>query len=53
MIVIKKDDIPELRINNKFDHVVGDQIREIRLYNYIITNIDGDNVTLKKKIDND
>jgi hypothetical protein len=53
MIILKKDDIPELRIDNKFGYVVGDQIHTIRLYDYIITDIEGENVTLKKVINND
>lgn len=48
MITVKKDDIPEFRIDNKFGYVVGDQIHTIRLYDYIITEIIGDYVTLTK-----
>ena len=50
MITLKKDDIPELRFDNKFGYVVGDHINTIRLYNYIITAIEGEHVTLKKVI---
>lgn len=48
MIIIKKDDIPELRVNNEFGYVVGDVVGVIRLYNWMITDIEGDCVTLKK-----
>lgn len=54
-IIVKKDNIPEFRVNNKFGYVLGDQIHTIRLYNYMVVDIDGDHVTLVKvkELDND
>ena len=50
-ITVKKDDIPELRINNEFGYVVGDKIQRVVIYNLTITKIDGDNVTLERNED--
>ena len=47
-IIVKKDNIPEFRVNNEFGYRLGDQISQIRLYNYMVVNIDGDHVTLTK-----
>ena len=47
-IIAKKDNIPEFRFDNKFGYVVGDQIQKVVFYNYMVVDIDGDHVTLRK-----
>ena len=53
MITLLKDDIPEFRVDSKFDYAVGEIVPCIRLYNWMITDIEGDCVTLKKRVKDD
>ena len=48
-ITVKKDDIPEFRINNEFGYVVGDKVNRVVVYGCTIISIDGDNVTLQRE----
>ena len=47
MITVKKKDIPHFKVNDEFPFVIGDQV-DVRLYDYIILKVAGDNVTLEK-----
>lgn len=47
-IIVKKDNIPGFRVNNEFGYKIGDQVGAIKLYDYMIVDIDGDHVTLTK-----
>ncbi len=47
MITVKTKDIPHFSANKIFPFVAGDQV-DVRLYDYIILKVQGDNVTLEK-----
>jgi len=53
MITVKKNEIPHFMVNGEFYYIVGDQVPRIVLHDYMITNIDGDNVTLERVIEDE